>query len=96
MPNNNVASSIGDHELRGKSERLELFALECGKTDQVDHHGHDARAFADADTSNDWEHSGQAEWRPDPHHRRARLVRRSPSRAGDLCWASNVHISNAL
>jgi hypothetical protein len=28
MPTHVIASSIGDHELRDKSERLELFALE--------------------------------------------------------------------
>jgi adenylate cyclase len=44
-----VATSIGGHRLRGKSEYLELFALERGATDRVESHDRAARAFAEAD-----------------------------------------------
>jgi adenylate cyclase len=38
-----VATSIGDHLLRGKSEYIELFALERGTTDHVESHTRGAR-----------------------------------------------------
>jgi adenylate cyclase len=47
MPPDIVAASLGDHELRGKSKPLELFALEHGKMDHVDRHSRKARTFAE-------------------------------------------------
>jgi len=48
-PANIVATSIGGHLLRGKSECLELFALERSTTDRVESHDRGARPFAEAD-----------------------------------------------
>jgi adenylate cyclase len=46
MPANIVATSIGEHLLRGKSESIELFALEHAMTEQVQNHRRGAWAFA--------------------------------------------------
>jgi adenylate cyclase len=51
MPAGIVATSIGRHLLRGKLERLELFALERGTRGRVDRHDSIARAFAEGDAA---------------------------------------------
>ena len=51
LPAGIVATSIGSHLLRGKSERLELFALERGTRGRVDRHDRVALAFADSDAA---------------------------------------------
>lgn len=43
-----VATSIGDHLLRGKAEYIELFALERGTTDHVESHTRGASHLAAA------------------------------------------------
>ena len=45
VPDGIVVTSIGSHVLRGKSERLELFALERGTQRRIDRHSDVARAL---------------------------------------------------
>jgi len=71
LPAGIVATSIGSHLLRGRSERLELFALERGPQRRIDRHTHVASAFADGAASR---RSG---------HLRALPGRRPPSRPTD-------------
>jgi adenylate cyclase len=49
MPGGIVATSIGSHLLRGKAERLELFALERDPQRRIDRHHDVAPSFADID-----------------------------------------------
>ena len=51
VPDGIVVTSIGSHVLRGKSERLELFALERGTQRRIDRHSDVARAFAEDDAA---------------------------------------------
>jgi adenylate cyclase len=51
MPAGIVATSIGAHLMRGKSERLELFALERGTQRRIDRHNDVASAFAEGDAA---------------------------------------------
>jgi adenylate cyclase len=50
-PVNIVATSIGGHLLRGKSEYIELFALERNTMDRVESHARGASTFAEADSA---------------------------------------------
>ena len=52
VPAGVVATSIGSHLLRGKSERLELFALERAPQDRIDRHNEVARAVAEGGAAN--------------------------------------------
>jgi adenylate cyclase len=49
MPGGIVATSIGSHLLRGKAERLELFALERDPQRRIDRHHDVAPSFAEID-----------------------------------------------
>jgi adenylate cyclase len=51
MPAGIVVTTIGSRLLRGKSERLELFALERDAPGRVDGHDRVARAFAEGDVA---------------------------------------------
>lgn len=51
MPAGIVAISLGSHLLRGKAERLELFALERDPQRRADPHNDVARAFAEGDAA---------------------------------------------
>jgi hypothetical protein len=51
MPAGIVVTSIGSHLLRGKAERLELFALERGTRGRADRHHSVASGFAERDAA---------------------------------------------
>jgi adenylate cyclase len=51
MPAGIIVTSIGSHLLRGKSERLELFALERGTRGRADRHDGIASGFAERDAA---------------------------------------------
>jgi adenylate cyclase len=51
LPAGIVAISIGSHLLRGKSERLELFALERGTPGRVDRHNRAPMALVEGDAA---------------------------------------------
>ena len=75
VPDCIVVTSIGSHVLRGKSERLELFALERGTQRRIDRHSDVARAFAEDDAAGASSPRGSI-----GRLVRARLRRRPPSR----------------
>jgi adenylate cyclase len=70
IPAGIVASSIGAHRLRGKSERLELFALERGTRGRLERFSVVAGASADGDAE---DASGSGHRSGDPAGRRSRL-----------------------
>jgi len=75
LPAGIVVTSLGSHLLRGKSERLELFALERGTQRRIDRHNDVAEAFADGAAAN-----ASARNRSIGRLVRARPARRPPSR----------------